>query len=420
LKKILKLNRQTRSCAFRIAKFSLPERLTLIALLCLLSSLLHAQIPRLIPYQGVITDTKGNPKPDGSYELTLALYQQESGGDKIWQESKMVDLKNGMFSTYVGDGAPLTVAFDKPYWLGIRIGSGVELGKRVRLSSVAYALGSTAADSAKRAIVADSAGKAGVADRVTNSGNGVRSDTVTTRMVMAKDTHGVALLSSSGVGIRVNGSGNVGIGTTDPQQILHLKTTTPIIRLDGVGGAGYESGGIEFWNDNGKYIGASIKALVTGPDYGYQSSLIFSTTHREVGGVVAAEERVRITENGNVGIGTPTPGDRLHVYSSATTGEIRIGGGNGVGNHRLFLQASATNAYIDSYGNDSYNALSIEASPLRLNASSHGNVGIGTNDPTSKLQVVGLLEYADNAAARSAGLTEGAFYRTGDLLKVVH
>ena len=50
----------------------------------------------------------------------------------------------------------------------------------------------------------------------------------------------------------------------------------------------------------------------------------------------------------------------------------------------------------------------------------NGNMGIGTNDPTSKLQVVGLPEYADNAAAIVGGLTVGAFYRTGDLLKVVH
>ncbi|MGN7612464.1 hypothetical protein ACQZV8_10310 [Magnetococcales bacterium HHB-1] len=49
-----------------------------------------------------------------------------------------------------------------------------------------------------------------------------------------------------------------------------------------------------------------------------------------------------------------------------------------------------------------------------------GNVGIGTADPKAKLHVVGLEEYADNAAAITAGLTVGAFYRTGDLLKMVY
>jgi len=52
-----------------------------------------------------------------------------------------------------------------------------------------------------------------------------------------------------------------------------------------------------------------------------------------------------------------------------------------------------------------------------------GNFGIGTDAPTSKLQVVGLPVYANNAAALAGGLTAGAFYRTGadpDAVAVVH
>ncbi|MBA7538970.1 hypothetical protein ES705_31248 [subsurface metagenome] len=41
-----------------------------------------------------------------------------------------------------------------------------------------------------------------------------------------------------------------------------------------------------------------------------------------------------------------------------------------------------------------------------------GNVGIGTLTPKSKLHVVGLPIYANNAAAITGGLTAGAFYRT--------
>ena len=49
-----------------------------------------------------------------------------------------------------------------------------------------------------------------------------------------------------------------------------------------------------------------------------------------------------------------------------------------------------------------------------------GRVGIGTSTPGAKLSVVGLIEYADNAAATTAGLTAGDFYRTADgTVKVV-
>tara|TARA_R110002051_G_scaffold230814_1_gene292796 strand:+ start:34 stop:753 length:720 start_codon:yes stop_codon:yes gene_type:complete len=52
-----------------------------------------------------------------------------------------------------------------------------------------------------------------------------------------------------------------------------------------------------------------------------------------------------------------------------------------------------------------------------------GNVAIGmgvADTVTAKLQVVGIAEHADNTAALLAGLTAGAFYRTVDVLKIVH
>ncbi|MFH1428403.1 MAG: hypothetical protein ABIH39_01545, partial [Candidatus Margulisiibacteriota bacterium] len=55
-----------------------------------------------------------------------------------------------------------------------------------------------------------------------------------------------------------------------------------------------------------------------------------------------------------------------------------------------------------------------------LSLDKNGYVGIGTTAPKASLHVTGLAEYADNAAAIAGGLTAGAFYRTGDLLKVVH
>jgi hypothetical protein len=48
-----------------------------------------------------------------------------------------------------------------------------------------------------------------------------------------------------------------------------------------------------------------------------------------------------------------------------------------------------------------------------------GNIG-NTLTMTSKLHITGLLEFADNADALLNSLTAGAFYRTGDIVKVVH
>ena len=46
-------------------------------------------------------------------------------------------------------------------------------------------------------------------------------------------------------------------------------------------------------------------------------------------------------------------------------------------NHRVFISCTETNSYIDSYGNNAYGKLRINAAPLLLNDSGGGSVGIG-------------------------------------------
>ena len=109
----------------------------------LLSSLISlAQVPRTISYQGVITDPSGNPKPDGNYNFTFSLYETSTGGDAIWSETKTLTTRKGLFSTLLGDTSPFgsNVKFDKPYWLGIKVGNEDELVPRIALSSSGYSM----------------------------------------------------------------------------------------------------------------------------------------------------------------------------------------------------------------------------------------------------------------------------------------
>ncbi len=99
------------------------------------------QIPRTISYQGVLTDNAGNPKPDGSYTITFSLYDNE-GGSAIWSETKTLNVTKGLFSTSLGSQTPfgISLKFDKPYWLGIKVGDEAELSPRIALTSVGYSL----------------------------------------------------------------------------------------------------------------------------------------------------------------------------------------------------------------------------------------------------------------------------------------
>ena len=167
--------------------------------------------------------------------------------------------------------------------------------------------------------------------------------------------------------------GNVGIGSTAPG-----------FKLD-VNGDIYANGDIRSQGIFRDYQGEAL--LQTNTSAITQLGSAAAGTSRQLAFLAGNAERMRINTSGDVGIGTTSPDGDLHVYGSATTGGIRVGGGNGTSNSRIFIEAAGNNSYIDSYGDSNYKPLAIEASVLRLNASSGGSVGIGTTSPSTKLHV---------------------------------
>lgn len=190
-----------------------------------------------------------------------------------------------------------------------------------------------------------------------------------------------------------------------------IGTTSPAYRLD-IKGAGTNNEVLaRFYGDTNTIGSFVIKSKTTG----IPGMAIGTYGNKERFALLTANvERINIDGDGNVGIGTTNPARKLSVngilgvqYSDAL--ELMYINPTSVGLDLAIKDAvGATDFRIDSRTGQKvawYNA---------------GNFGIGTTSPVAKLQVVGLKEYADNAAAIAAGLTAGAFYRTGDLLKVVH
>lgn len=122
------------------------RKLTRIFLLVLLLSALryplsaaYGAVPHLINYQGRLTDTSGKPL-EGSYAVTFRIYDAETVGSMLWEETHAgVVIQKGIFSVLLGSVTNLGLAFDKQYYLEIKVGTEV-MSPRQRITSAGYAV----------------------------------------------------------------------------------------------------------------------------------------------------------------------------------------------------------------------------------------------------------------------------------------
>ena len=110
----------------------------------------------------------------------------------------------------------------------------------------------------------------------------------------------------------------------------------------------------------------------------YPGRLIFSTT---ADGASTVTERARIDSSGRLGIGTASPSNLLTVSGTGTIAKF-VGSGGDVS---LAFQNSTSNAGYLQYTADNLTFWTNNTERFRVDSS--GNVGIGTNAPTTLLDV---------------------------------
>ena len=97
-----------------------------------------AAVPTTATLEGALMSTGGGPAADGQYQVTFAIYSQQSGGNAIWTESATLSAKGGQFSWQLGTKTPLSATgLDlATAWLGLQIGSDPELPRQPAGSSL--------------------------------------------------------------------------------------------------------------------------------------------------------------------------------------------------------------------------------------------------------------------------------------------
>ena len=204
-----------------------------------------------------------------------------------------------------------------------------------------------------------------------------------------------------------NASGNVGIGTISPSDKLDIAGS---IRFSGSA----------LMSGNAQYIRATDSGSATprilglnatndffiGPIDTYAGGSIFYGASANVQKQIfdtGGTERMRIDESGNIGIGTNSPSRRLDVVGEIGCDDITLGTSSinsainftSTDSARAKLEYSNTTGRItlsNSFGGFVVATGTGGSSSERMRVLSTGDVGIGTPNPSAKLEVNGSLK----------------------------
>ena len=188
--------------------------------------------------------------------------------------------------------------------------------------------------------------------------------------------------------MRITSGGNVGIGTSSPNGLLHLyggdSNNPAILTLNSISGGGGNSG--IYFRPEQSVANSNIhpaQAAILAEDNNFSSHIKFLTkTTGAIGNSLA--ERMRITSGGNVGIGTTSPAQKLDVSGIIRASSDFEQTGNSVfknTSYDMYLQTDAAGAGI---------IFRTSGATERMRITSGGAVLVGTTaDNGGKLTVSG-------------------------------
>ncbi|KZS40289.1 hypothetical protein AWE51_04860 [Aquimarina aggregata] len=188
----------------------------------------------------------------------------------------------------------------------------------------------------------------------------------------------------------IKSNGNIGIGTINPKGKLHVNGDTYTSGKLYVDNNTYVKGNVSLFANEGE--NQSGTAYLQAKDKSGNSNIGFQFRTQKAGNFI---NTLKINPNGNVGIGTTEPTEKLEIQ-----GNIKISDGNNIllqkgtlsDQEGLYLIGDRDNTSENEDIIFGFDGNSRESIQEKMRLTDEGYLGIGTNVPTEKLEVLGKIK----------------------------
>ena len=429
-------------------------------------------VPALINYQGQLTDANGTNLPTADYKLTFRIYNAETGGTLVWGPQVFdgntsltghkgkVPVVQGYFNLMLGpvdtNGLSIMDAFTAPdRYVEVQVEANSPITPRQRILAAPFAFKATSAEKLtvpggnSTALSVAGTGNVGIGTTTprerldVEGGDFLLSNSATS----ASEAHQMAISTyaepnsalrlgyfynpgshSGGVLQALDAGqptklllnpqgGSLGVGTTAPQRAFHING--PDMLLTSPNSPGFE---INTSADNSPASARAFFGIATVNGGWMDNAAPNDTVLNGRGGGnllfgTGGAEKVRISNQGYVGIGTSNPQANLEIAAGWGSGVLSLNAlgspSSGYGNQVLFRTTGVTRFVLGLNPDDNFyldrvdDGLGFHPETLTVQRTT-GNIGIGTSNPTALLHADGG---SGNAVLRleTSGAGKGAY-----------